>query len=48
MRLPLLVAAVLGAHSLWPYIQADERLIWALWLPAIYLVGIWALPGSDS
>lgn len=48
MRLLLLVAAVLGAHVLWPYLQADERLIWALLPPVAWLVGMWALPGSDS
>lgn len=48
MRLSLLVAGVLGAHALWPYFQADERLIRALLLPAAWLAGEWVLQGSDS
>ena len=48
MRLSLLVAGVLGAHTLWPYFQADERLIRALLLPAAWLAGEWVLQGSDS
>ncbi len=42
-RLPLLVAGVLCGHQLWPYIQADQRLMWAALLPAVYFVGVWAL-----
>ncbi|HEX7074714.1 MAG TPA: hypothetical protein VF226_11785 [Hyphomicrobiaceae bacterium] len=42
-RLPLLVAGVLCAYQFWPYIQADERLMWAALLPAVYFVGMWAL-----
>ena len=48
MRLPLLVAGALGAYVLWPYVQADERLLWASLLPAAYFVGMWVLHGSDS
>ncbi len=43
MRLPLLVAGVLCAYVLWPYVHADERLMWAVLLPAVYFVGMWAL-----
>jgi hypothetical protein len=42
-RMALLIGGVLGAIVLWPYIQSDERLMWAALLPAIYLAGMWAL-----
>ena len=48
MRLLLLIAAILGAYEFWPYIEADERLMWAALLPAAYFVGMWALTRSDT
>ncbi|MGB3718781.1 MAG: hypothetical protein WBB38_04265 [Hyphomicrobiaceae bacterium] len=48
MRLPLLIAGIIGAYVLWPYIEADERLRWAALLPAAYFFGMWALTRSDT
>lgn len=43
MRMVLVVGGVLGAYALWPYIAADDRLIWAAMLPAAYCAGMWVL-----
>ena len=43
MRMILLIGGFLGVHALWPYVAADDRLIWAAMLPAAYWAGMWVL-----
>ncbi|MCL4765151.1 MAG: hypothetical protein KJZ80_02840 [Hyphomicrobiaceae bacterium] len=44
----LLLAGGFAAYALWPHVQADERLVWAAVLPAVYIAGMWALFDGNS
>ena len=48
MRLLLLIAGVIGGTMIWPEIQADERILWAAVIPAVYFIGMWALLDGRS
>ena len=43
MRAVLLVSGALGSYAFWPYLAADDRLVWPAMLPAVYFAGMWAL-----
>lgn len=42
-RMAVVVGAALAAWLLWSWLDADERVIWAALLPAVYLIGMWTL-----
>ncbi len=48
MRMVLLIGAVIGTYAIWPYIEADEQMMWAAMLPAAYFAGMWALFDGSS
>lgn len=47
-RLAFLTAGLLGGVMIWPEIQIDERIMWAALIPAVYLIGMWALLDGRS
>lgn len=52
LRLGLLIGGLAAGAMMWPEIQdefqADERIVWAGVLPAVYIIGMWALLDGRS
>ena len=48
IKMTLLLGGVAGLYYFWPEVQADDRLMWAGLIPAVYLVGMWALSDGKS
>jgi len=48
MRLAVFIAGVVGGIAIWPEIQADERIVWAAVIPAVYFIGMWVLLDGRS
>jgi hypothetical protein len=48
LRLGILIAGLIGGVMIWPEIQADDRILWAAAVPAVYFIGMWALLDGRS